>query len=155
MLTRAVHAAHCADTRCSPCPLCSCCCAGNECGACVGYASVGGIFYTAATVLTCMPYLATPLVGCILACINMPVRRALKAKYGIATQPECCPDCGIVTFCELCSLCQMNREMLLREPPGMVMMAQPAVIMQPMQPMQPMMMQQQQPMMMQQQQPKM
>jgi len=57
-----------------------------------------------------VPCFATPVVGLLLAAANYPVRKALKAKYGITQDPGCCPDCGLVTFCELCILCQEARQ---------------------------------------------
>jgi len=122
---------------CAPCafgrvvrqlPPGSCCCAGNEVGACVGYALIGGSMYTAAGLFG-VPCFATPVVGVLLACANYPVRRALKAKYGIAQHPDVCPDCAVVTFCELCALCQEIREIELRQPVMMMgMVAMPTVV---------------------------
>ena len=76
---------------------------------------IAGFLYAGASIFG-VPYLATPVVGLLLACVNYPVRKALKKQYGITSDPGCCPDCGLVTMCELCVLCQQARDDAIDRP---------------------------------------
>ncbi|XP_048085335.1 cornifelin homolog [Alosa alosa] len=61
--------------------------------------------------------------------VALSLRYGVRKKYGI--QGSLCSDCVSVTFCNLCSWCQVAREIKRRKPTFVMISPQPTVIQSP------------------------
>ena len=115
----------------------SACCAGNQCGACCLYTTIGGAIYAGGALFAGVgAYAAMPLVGLLTSALHYNVRSAFKRQHGIA-ETGCCPDLAYLICCDACVLCQELRELDMRAAPRAVVLptmavAPPMVAMNPM-----------------------
>lgn len=71
-----------------------------------------------------------PLVGSLTACMHYPVRQAFKKQHGIVDKNPCGEICCMIC-CDACLLCQEIRELEIRQPAQVVMVAPPTLIVAP------------------------
>ena len=78
-------------------PARSACCAGNECGACCAYASVGGLFYAAGALFAGLGGLAMgPVIGASYgaASPSRPLTRLRRARTQACSRAACTRRCA-------------------------------------------------------------